>query len=68
MAAAASTGNNQDYAIQVIKKYRSYVGVIVESNIGRYINTYCIISHFLKSVLLWNFLIITITIILLSTY
>ena len=46
MAATASTGSNQDHTVQVIKKYRTYVGVIVESNIGKK-NT-CILIFFLS--------------------
>ena len=66
MAATASTASNQDHTVQVIKKYRTYVGVIVESNIGKilvqYINLflvmtlYCTVNEicFVNTILLYN--------------
>lgn len=35
MAASIASASNQDHALQVIKKYRTYVGMIVEQNIRK---------------------------------
>lgn len=40
MASGGSTAGNQDHALQVIKKYRTYVDMIAEVNIRKFYNTY----------------------------
>ena len=35
MAASGTSTTNQDHALQVIKKYRNYVAMIVEPNIRK---------------------------------